>query len=543
MYRIYSLFSLLFVFISASVYIFIDTVVSNGDKTRWIFPYVIITVLILILHILLLRIIYRYYIGVKSCKLNIIDLTLRNEDLMVKNDNLLEDRNRILGAIIEELSICYTSIKDANSKLNTIDRELKHFEFLLKQLNIYYRQENGKEYICLTSFSLKDLMCELNQECQEMFMSSGNAFTIDSFGEDMLFTDKAKIKHICRELLSNAYKYTKNGDISFTVETDKDCLSLSVCDSGAGFDNNEQHLLYKSFNRLSNSLKSHGLGIGLTITRNYVRLLGGEIRSVSKKGEGSCFIVDIPLAKQHRSSYTNVLPNINVLLCENVLSNIGEMLTNLNISYDICSDLKDVAQKISQKSYHLLITDSYILETAALELLTEIRKMNVGNSSIIPVIVFTASNIHKQKTFDTIDFCTYISKPISMVELYEEIYNCVDEYVDRIYLPDLRPLLNNEEDDVQNRLNKFLIEMEQNINDLQVAYHNLDYTSMNNVCDNLFMKWSLIHAETTLISLRRSLMDIADEEGLCLSVRAVCETANKIVKLIQDYFNKKVVNY
>ncbi len=80
MYRIYSLFSLLFVFISASVYIFIDTVVSNGDKTRWIFPYVIITFLILILQVLLLRIIYRYYIGVKSCKLNIIDLTLRNEE-------------------------------------------------------------------------------------------------------------------------------------------------------------------------------------------------------------------------------------------------------------------------------------------------------------------------------------------------------------------------------------------------------------------------------------------------------------------------------
>ena len=59
-----------------------------------------VLILILILQVLLLRIIYRYYIGVKSCKLNIIDLTLRNEDLMVKNDNLLEDRNRIFSGIL-----------------------------------------------------------------------------------------------------------------------------------------------------------------------------------------------------------------------------------------------------------------------------------------------------------------------------------------------------------------------------------------------------------------------------------------------------------
>lgn len=535
MYKIYSLFSLLFVFISASVYIFIDTVVSNGDKTRWIFTYIVVVSLIVVLLVALLRVIYQYDKIISKAKLKELALTSECENVNGKIERLLEERNKMLGSIIEEFTVCLNSIKNSFFQSNICDKEIKRLELLLKRLGIYYRQEIGKEQIVLSLFSITGIMRELQSEYKEWIESRGNSFLMDSYGADVILADREKIKHICRELLSNAGQYTNNGKVSFVIEVNEETISLSVCDTGPGIDDASKHLIYRPFVRLFSSFSRGGLGLGLTIARNYVRLLGGDIRSLGNKAAGSCFIADIPIVGRSVTNDMRVLPNINVLLCENVPSNIGQLLTNLHISYDACCNFQEVEKKIRQKSYHLLITDSYVLDTCTIEKLEKLRNSSIDAKNSIPVILMSASNVIIQDDIRLADSCSCIYKPVNQADLYVEICKIVEKCAKQIYLPDFRPLLEQKSVDTKNDvLNEFISNTEQKINELRVACTSVDYYTMNCICDDLYTTWSKIHAETTILDLRKSLLNPTDEEYVRLTVQKVLNASKNLVELAKN---------
>jgi CheY-like chemotaxis protein/anti-sigma regulatory factor (Ser/Thr protein kinase) len=118
--------------------------------------------------------------------------------------------------------------------------------------------------------------------------------------------DATRIRQVLDNLLSNAVKFTAQGEITVSIEVADDApepgcalLTLTVRDTGIGFDAGAAASLFQRFNQADNTITRRfgGTGLGLSITRSLVEIMGGEIAGESEPGKGSCFRVELPLSR------------------------------------------------------------------------------------------------------------------------------------------------------------------------------------------------------------------------------------------------------
>jgi len=118
---------------------------------------------------------------------------------------------------------------------------------------------------------------------------------------DVIETDKPKLEQILKNLLSNALKFTVQGEVSLKIEADDKpgFIRFSVTDSGIGISPKDQELIFEPFRQADGSTRRNygGTGLGLSISRKIAELLQGEIRLISEPGKGSEFILSIPKEK------------------------------------------------------------------------------------------------------------------------------------------------------------------------------------------------------------------------------------------------------
>jgi signal transduction histidine kinase len=113
----------------------------------------------------------------------------------------------------------------------------------------------------------------------------------------VMVSDRRKIAKLLVALLSNAYKFTRDGEIRVSVEVHNDRAVYRVQDTGIGIPDEMQQLVFDEFRQVdgSSTRRFGGSGLGLSLARRLARLLGGEIALESAPGEGSTFRVDLPL--------------------------------------------------------------------------------------------------------------------------------------------------------------------------------------------------------------------------------------------------------
>jgi signal transduction histidine kinase len=115
----------------------------------------------------------------------------------------------------------------------------------------------------------------------------------------MLVVDPMRLRQILLNLLSNACKFTKDGEVSLRVRRivdGRDTIELAVADSGIGMTPEQLGRLFQEFSQAeaSTAKKYGGTGLGLAITRKLARMMGGEVTVASEHGKGSVFTVSLP---------------------------------------------------------------------------------------------------------------------------------------------------------------------------------------------------------------------------------------------------------
>lgn len=179
-------------------------------------------------------------------------------------------------------------------QLTRIDSNGRHLLTIINDILDIARIEAGKMPLNVSRFSPADLVREVLAELEPLIARS-NLAVRSEIGRNVvpLRTDRAKLKQIIMNLISNALKFTPKGAVIVAVRFDKRRgeTSISVADTGIGISVADQEAVFQDFRQVDNSPTRQygGTGLGLAICRRLARVLGGEISLVSKIGKGSKF--------------------------------------------------------------------------------------------------------------------------------------------------------------------------------------------------------------------------------------------------------------
>ncbi len=192
-----------------------------------------------------------------------------------------EDHLKYIGAIQQ------SSIR----MLNTIDELIQMSKLDADCLDIYIEDVNVEDVI-------EDMYVLYKPEAD----AKGIEFSYENnhkAKEIIIFSDKEKIEIILSKLISNAIKYTNKGSVKFGFDfkTKTNEIQFYIKDTGVGISAEDQELIFEHFYRIDNGREIiyEGAGLGLTIVKEYVKILGGRIKVESVKGKGSQFYFVLPI--------------------------------------------------------------------------------------------------------------------------------------------------------------------------------------------------------------------------------------------------------
>jgi signal transduction histidine kinase/CheY-like chemotaxis protein/CHASE3 domain sensor protein len=161
--------------------------------------------------------------------------------------------------------------------------------------------EAGHLQIQAESVSLQRLAGGLRQTFEPVAAERKLSFDVDIASDcpDVIDTDRQRLEQVLKNLLSNAFKFTKTGGVRIAVSrVGNDRLAFAVKDTGIGISPEQQESIFEAFRQADGTISRQfgGTGLGLSISRELARLLGGAITLESKPGEGSTFTLTVPLA-------------------------------------------------------------------------------------------------------------------------------------------------------------------------------------------------------------------------------------------------------
>ncbi len=270
-------------------------------------------------------------------------------------------------------------------------------------------------------------------------------------GEDVpyqLYGDKANIKKIVTNLLTNAVKYTQKGNILFSVkcinQNDISNIIISVQDTGLGIKTENISRLFNKFDRLdvAKNTTTEGTGLGLAITKKLVELMGGKINVQSQYGVGSIFVTQIPqriammskpltdtqalstieIRKKNMDRETRINGKKILIVDDNALNiKVAKVaLKNFDLVLDDVSSGEECINIIkSGRTYDLILMDIMMPNMGGEETFKKLKEIYGFNT---PVIALTADAVSGSKDkYLEIGFTSYISKPFSPDEIKNEL--------------------------------------------------------------------------------------------------------------------------
>ena len=227
-----------------------------------------------------------------------------------ETERIMQQRERLLLTITHDIKAPAASIAGfidllseyvdrpkAVGYLQSISGSANHLLQLVSALLDYHKLESGKAERHEVSFQPTALVSECVAQMQPLAMAKQLRLATDiNIAEDMFCrSDAFRIKQIVNNLVSNAIKYTDDGEVRVGITVLNGWMTLSVSDTGCGMTPEEQQSVFNAFTRLPGAQGKEGVGLGLTITREIVTLLGGRINVVSTKGKGTTFRVCLPV--------------------------------------------------------------------------------------------------------------------------------------------------------------------------------------------------------------------------------------------------------
>jgi len=308
---------------------------------------------------------------------------------------------------------------------------------LINDLIDISRIEAGETLLHISSTPVNRILDDLCEFFKPEAQQKGlclNVSKVLSDDESTIETDNVKLKQICSNLIQNALKFTRQGGISFGYTRHDDMLEFYVKDSGIGIPDDMREMIFERFHQIDNSLTRHheGPGLGLSISKAYIELLGGTINVRSSEGKGSEFLFSLPY-NPTSSSKTQIgqsvakdlfefLSDLTIVIAED--DKVSNLVLSTHLKHEnniILTAFNGQAAVDFVKLHpeiHIVVMDLKMPVMDGFEATRQIKKLR-PELPVIAQTAFTSKEIREKAAEAGCD--RFITKPINKTELLELI--------------------------------------------------------------------------------------------------------------------------
>lgn len=244
-----------------------------------------------------------------------------------ETERIMAQRERLLLTITHDIKAPAASIAGfiellseqvsrpkALAYIDSMRHSAIHLQQLVAALLDYHLLESGKAERHDVSFVPQQLAKSCVEEFKPMAAEKGLDITLGTLTPncgDLWRSDAFRVKQIMSNLIGNAVKYTDRGGVKVEIKiSPRQHLIIYVSDTGRGMSQADCQRIFDAFTRLPNGQGKEGVGLGLSITREVVQMLGGTITVTSEEGKGSCFTVSLPIKKEEKKQMKDVEENV-----------------------------------------------------------------------------------------------------------------------------------------------------------------------------------------------------------------------------------------
>ena len=320
---------------------------------------------------------------------------------------------------------------------------------LVNEILDFSKVEQGQMEILPTHYELGSVLNDLENMTRGRAEEKGLSFhvEVDESTPGILFGDEIRIRQCVLNILTNAVKYTQKGSVTLTVGYEKigeDRINLrfSVSDTGIGMRREDMDRLYTPFSRIEESRNRsiEGTGLGMTITRRLLELMGSQLEVQSVYGEGSTFAfsVEQPVVRWtpvgeyvgrlktdsaqrpvYRESFR--APDARVLVVDDMPANltvVKGLLKRTQVLVETALSGKEALAKASLQHYDVIFVDHMMPEMDGIETLRELKKLPQAEHTVF--IALTANALSgSREIYLNAGFSDYLAKPVDGSKLEE----------------------------------------------------------------------------------------------------------------------------
>ena len=381
---------------------------------------------------------------------------LLREELKKQKDDAertLEDRSILLAKISHELRTPLNGItgmlttllyeKSEQKREEKLKVALRSADILLNIINEvldFSKINHGELKLEPCHFLLKTIFVDLASLYLPLYQEKNLNFEVDIDISDKCWTycDNTRITQIVSNLLSNALKFTEQGDIKLRAvaqqQGDDVLLNLRVSDSGVGMSESFMKSLFSPFTQeVNKERKKGGTGLGLAIVKELIDYMGGSIKVTSEYGKGSCFDIQLTLKRgvaQTSDLITaanidfSTLPLSILVVDDNQINRfvLKAHLEKLGLTADYACDGIDAINKCKQNNYNLIFMDCVMPEMDGIEATSILREELICPVHKTYIVALTANTSADDKAAcKRAGMDLFVSKPVKNTAIEQAI--------------------------------------------------------------------------------------------------------------------------